>query len=194
MLPILVVCIFVGSASFRLLGCSGPKNSNEKMKGEKEGLKKANEPQNPSKPGETSNWEYTELQDRMGRGVNKVAITYSLNTVSFSPPYEGDQHGLLALRSLPGQGKDVMLGIEKGQFLTGIDGCRVTVRFDDDKPIAFWGTGTENLNTTKIFISQYSKFVKRLKRSKIVMIEAPFYQEGNQVFKFNVDSLKWDDK
>lgn len=138
-----------------------------------------------------SGWHYGEEQDQMGRGTIKTAFTFSLNTVSFDFPYQGKQRGSLALRSHPRHGNAVMFAIEKGQFQTGIDGCRVMVRFDDDKPVAFWANEPETQNTTVLFIQGYSKFVARLMRAQKVLIEAPFFQEGNQVFEFKVDSLKW---
>jgi len=140
----------------------------------------------------TEIWFYDESQDEMGRGTIKSATTKSINTLSFDFPYSGPQHGTLHLRRHPRYGKDVILAIERGQFLTGIDGCKVVVRFDDGKPQAFWGNGAADHSTTHIFISNYSKFLNNLVKAKKVRIESPFYQEGNQVLEFYVDGLKWE--
>lgn len=150
------------------------------------------EPQESPEPRKPKNWQYDESPDKMGRGVIKTAKTSSVNEISFDFPYQGPQHGTLILRTHPQHGKDVMLKIERGQFLTGIDGCKVLVRFDDGKPQSFWATEPADYSTTTIFISGYSKLIAGLKRAKKVMIEAPFFQEGNQVFEFNVEGLQWE--
>jgi hypothetical protein len=128
----------------------------------------------------------------MGRGKIRQASSTSINTVSFDFPYEGEQRGRLILRTHPEYGKDVILSVERGQFLTGIDGCRVLVRFDESKPIAFWARGAADNSTTTIFLDGFSKFFSSVSHSKKVVIEAPFYQQGNQVFEFNVEGLNWE--
>lgn len=138
------------------------------------------------------NWSYGDSLDKMGRGKIRWASASSINTVSFDFPYSGPQHGTLDLRIHPQYGKDVILRIERGQFLTGIDGCKVLVRFDEGKPQNFWGNGPSDHSTTSLFISDYSRFVSALKKAKRIIIQAPFYQEGNQVFEFNVEGLKWE--
>lgn len=150
------------------------------------------EPRVVSEAAKPANWEYYESQDEMGRGTIKMARTRSTNTLSFDFPYAGPQHGTLTVRSHPRYGKDIMLSIEKGQFLTGIDGCKVLVRFDNDKPQSFWANGPSDHSTTTIFISGFSKFVAALRKSERVMIEAPFYHQGNQILQFSVGGLKWE--
>jgi hypothetical protein len=189
--------VLAGTVTFQLIGCSKTKSSKiteknkasvEKGKSDLDSIKALQKAMEEMlAPG----WHYSERPDPMGGGTTKLATTISQNTVSFSSPYDGAQHGILSLRSDPRHGKDVIFSIERGQFLTGMDGCRVTVRFDDDKPIAFGANEAADRSTNVIFISGYSKFVARLLRSKKVMIEAPFYQEGDQIFEFKVDSLKW---
>jgi hypothetical protein len=151
--------------------------------------KQVENPPNPIKPME--NWTYFESDYEMGRGKIKQAGTKSTNTLSFNFPYQGPQQGVLGLRIHPKYGKDVILSIEKGQFLTGIDGCNVLVRFDDDQPITFWAKPAADHSTTMVFLNNYQQFVTNLKRAKKVKIEAPYYQEGNQILEFNVDGLKW---
>ena len=148
-------------------------------------------PPAPQPANNANNWKYLESDDQMGRGRIKQAQTVSTNTLSFNFPYQGAQHGMLYLRVHPRYGENVILAIEKGQFLTGIDGCNVIVRFDDDQPITFWATRPSDLSTTMVFLNNYQQFVKELMRAKKVKIEAPYYQEGNKVLEFNVDGLNW---
>lgn len=130
----------------------------------------------------------------MGRGLAKYASISSVNLVDFDFPYAGAQRARLLLRIHPKYGKDVILSIERGQFLCGIDGCNITVRFDDGKPANYSVTEPADHKTTMLFIDEYSRFVSRLKRAKKLQIEARFYQQGNHVFEFDVSGLKWEEK
>lgn len=153
---------------------------------------KAPEPgQAAPEPAKIENWSYSESDDDMGRGKIKTAMCTSTNTLSFGMPYDGPQNGSLMLRRHPEYGKDVILRIERGQFLTGIDGCNVKVRFDERKVMTFWANPAADHSSETVFISGYSKFVENLKKAKRVRIQAPFYQEGNQVLDFNVEGLVW---
>jgi len=153
---------------------------------------KAPEPgQAAPEPAKIENWSYSERDDDMGRGKIKSATCTSTNTLSFGMPYDGPQHGELVLRRHPEFGKDVILRIERGQFLTGIDGCDIKVRFDEGKIMTLWANPPADHSTESVFISGYSKFVANLKKAKKVRIQSPFYQEGNQTLEFNVEGLVW---
>lgn len=115
----------------------------------------------------------------------------SLNEVNFDFPYRGNQRGTLTLRIHPKYGKDVMLSIDKGQFLCGIDDCTVSVRFDEGKAQNFSAVGPSDHSTTTLFIRGYDRFVAATKKAKHVYIEAQFFQQGTRVFEFDVADLKW---
>ena len=140
----------------------------------------------------TTGWVYRENADSMGRGTIKRAQLESSNTVNFGFPYQGEQRAMLTLRKHPKYGKDVILDIERGQFMTGIDGCTVLVRFDDGKPRAFSASEPADNSTTTLFIRNYPSFVAAAKKSKRIQIEAPFFQEGDRMFEFNSEGLTWD--
>jgi hypothetical protein len=93
---------------------------------------------NPA-PLETA-WNYSSVEDEMGRKVSTAIVTSS-NTFSFGFPYAGEQHATLVLRK---RGSDnVMLQIEKGQLTCGDYVNRgVNVRFDDRQPRRFGVSGT----------------------------------------------------
>ncbi len=142
--------------------------------------------------GEKPKWRYSENPDKMGRGVIKSASIISLNTVSFQSPYDGEQHGKLYLRKHPQSGDAAMFSIERGQFLTGIHKLQLLIRFDDKKPMSFYANEPESGNSDTVFIEDYFKFETSLKASKKVIIEAPFYLEGKQIFEFDVEGLVWE--
>ena len=136
-------------------------------------------------------WNYNESQDKMGRGTIKTASIHSINTVNFEFPYQGEQRATLQLRVHPKHGKDVIFGIEQGQFQCGFNGCSITVRFDEGKPQNFRAAQPADNDTTTLFIKNYPSFYSAAKKSKKIYIEATFYQQGTRVFEFDSADLKF---
>jgi hypothetical protein len=136
-------------------------------------------------------WQYDESSEKMGRGTVKTAIVRSLNEVQFGFPYSGEQRGTLLLRVHPKHGKDVILGVEKGQFLCGIYNCNVAVRFDNGKVQNFTAVGPADHSTTMLFLRGYDRFIAGARKAKKVYIEAQFFQQGTRVFEFDISGLKW---
>lgn len=99
----------------------------------------------PTQPSPTSTspqsldlrWTYGESPDKMGRGTIRTATVSSINEVQFGFPYQGSQRGTLQLRIHPKYGKDAILSVSRGQFLCGLEGCSVTVRFDEGTPQSY---------------------------------------------------------
>ena len=136
-------------------------------------------------------WNYSTSSDPMG-GTIKNAYILSLNEINFQFPYQGSQRATLTLRNHPRYGKDVILGLNKGQFLCGYPKCQVTVRFDNGKPQKYSAAEPADHSTNTLFINGYAKFLENLKKSKKLYIEAIFYQEGSKVFEFDIEDLAWD--
>ena len=134
-------------------------------------------------------WTFDTEKDKMGQGEIKMAHVESTNQVDFDFPYKGPQKGQLILRTHPQHGKDVMLQIKKGQFLCRIDGCNVMVRFDEGKPQRIHANPPSDHSSTVIFITGFDRVLAGLRKAKVVRIQAEFYQEGNQVFEFDVAGL-----
>jgi hypothetical protein len=137
-------------------------------------------------------WIYRTSSDSMTGKPIRNAYAVSRNTVDFSFPYAGAQHAMLTLRKHPRYGTDVIFSIERGQFGCGFDGCPILVRFNDGKAESFTGNESEDHSTTTVFISPASRFIAHLQKAKVVRVESSFYQEGRQVFTFNVSGF--DDK
>ncbi len=135
-------------------------------------------------------WYYHEYQAEMDRGTVNMAAVKSGNEIKFGFPYANSQRGTLMLRIHPKYGKDVILSLEHGQFLTGVDGGEVTVRFDSGKEQVFRVNGMADYKTNAIFIRDYERFLNAMRTAKRVQIEAFFYQEATRVFEFNVTGLK----
>jgi hypothetical protein len=136
-------------------------------------------------------WEYEEHAEKMGRGTVKFATVRSLNEVEFDFPYRAPQRATLELRTHPKYGKDVILSIEKGQFLCGIQSCKVSVRFDNGKVQNYSANEPADHRSTILFLRGYDRFLASARQAKKVYIEAMFYQEGTRVFEFDISGLKW---
>lgn len=136
---------------------------------------------------EAAKWRYSSSRDEMTGRDMKMAMIESENTVDFSSPYDGAQHGRLIIRSHPSYGRDVLLSIEKGQILCpSYDDCTVRVRFDEGKPENWTAAGAADHSSTTVFIRNYSRFLQRMRSAKVVRIQIPVYREGQPAFEFRV--------
>ena len=136
-------------------------------------------------------WTYSEHQDKMGRGTTKVAQVVSSNTVHFGFPYQGETNAALQLRNSPKYGQDVMLRVERGQFVSSHTRNFVTVGFDDGELWKFDIGEPVESTTGLLFIHDNEDFINELRKAKSLKIEADFYQEGPRVFEFDVRGLDW---
>ena len=143
-------------------------------------------------PSTDVHWLYDTSQDRMGRGTIKTAQVSSDNQIEFDFPYQVPQRATLMLRTHPKYGKNVILRIERGQFLCGVDDCPVSVRFDEGKVQVYNAAEPSDHTTTALFLRGYERFIAGLRNSHKVSVEAKFYQEGNRVFEFNTSGLNWE--
>lgn len=138
-------------------------------------------------------WNYSRDTDEMTGKVSAHAAVKSENTVEFDFPYNGAQHGQLTLRRHPRFGNDVMFSVERGQLLCpSYDGCSVLVRFDDEAPATFSANPPSDNSNETIFISNYDRFVSRLRKAKTIRVSPKVYQEGNVVFTFDVQGFEID--
>jgi len=135
-------------------------------------------------------WSYEHTGDAMGKDAVYEAAVSSSNTVNFSFPYSGEQHGHLTLRTHPRYGKDVIFSIAKGQILCpSYEGCTVLVRFDDQESTKYSAAGPEDHSSETIFIRNYAKFLEKLAKAKRVRIAPNVYQQGSPVFEFDVSGF-----
>src|SRR3546814_15591449 len=85
-----------------------------------------------------------------------------------------------------------MFLFDKGQIL-----CRsysdghVSVKFDDQPIKRYACDGASDGSSDIAFLSNESGFLANLKKSKKVIIETEFYQQGNQQFAFAAAGMDW---
>lgn len=136
-------------------------------------------------------WQYSNHDDKMSSKQINFATIKSKNELAFGSPYSGQQRARLQLRKHPRFGNDVILRIEKGQFICRVRGCNIKIRFDDGKTLTFEASGPNDHDSTTLFIRNYNRFTANLKKSNLLFIEAEFYREGVRIIEFDVSGLQW---
>ena len=153
--------------------------------------KKADEKKETATP-VNSKWRYNEDTDQMRNTKSYWAMLNSENSVDFDFPYNGGSTLKMGLRKSAKYGNDIYFTISKGQFSCGYDGCRATIKFDDGKPQKISLVGAADGDMTTLFLSgKASNLAAKIKKSKTMMIELHFFQEGSRQFLFQTEGLQW---
>lgn len=131
-------------------------------------------------------WKYDTFEDKMRNAKTYSATVASVNKLNFKFPYNGGSSGYLSLAV--GRGFGASLTISKGQFLCDSNST-INVKFDDDKIETFSISQPSDGSTNIVFITPYKDFASKIAKSKRLIIEAGFYQEGSRQLEFNVNGL-----
>jgi hypothetical protein len=136
----------------------------------------------------STGWNYQKIEDPMGRGAAKLATINSVNTVTFSFPYQGTQYATLKLQKGGGDRSSVCLQLEHANFVSS---APIHVRFDDGKPQQFEVVQTTDYKSDRVGVvgEGYNRFIKQLRQTKKLRAEATFFQEGTRVFEFDVQGF-----
>lgn len=158
---------------------------------DKSNSKKTSPPQ-ASQPTQ-NNWQSNTSTDEMRGTRSNTVMNESINKVNFEFPYNGGSNLTLMVRNKAGE-KDVIITISKGQFLCGLmDGCEIGFKFDNNPVQSITMVGTDSHDSDVLFI-KYPKtanqIIQNIKKSKKVIIEPKFYQEGSKQFTFNLEGFK----
>lgn len=143
---------------------------------------------------ELASWRYTETKDEMRNKTSYFASKTSNNTIELSFPYQGGSSILLMLRNHSEYGNDVMFNLSKGQFSCRIDGCNISVKFDDGNIEKYAVSEAESGPNDVLFLSgkkNMKKFMDKLKSAKKMVIEFPIYDYGRAQFTFDTQGLEW---
>lgn len=132
-------------------------------------------------------WEYKTKQDKMSSTYTKTASITSENSLDLPFPYQGHNKGFLFIRQKQGASVDVFVSIMQGQIPCPgyINGCSVTVRFDNDKPIKFNAANPSDHSTNAFFINNEDRFLKGAKKATKILIQFTTYGAGEQILEFS---------
>lgn len=136
-------------------------------------------------------WTYRNNADEMSGKNISYAVVSAVNPITLAFPYGGAQRARLILRQHPRYGFDVLLQLDRAQFLCGLDACDLTVRFDDGPPKAWSASPPSDHDTTTLFLQNETNFLAAIRKAKVVKIEPQFFQDGTRVLEFDVSRLEW---
>lgn len=139
-----------------------------------------------------SNWNYSTDEDKMSGEKRYFATSKSTNEIEFEFPYNGGSTFKFIVRNM-GKGNEVLMTVSKGQFMTSIMSSeKVRMKFDDNQPFNVSYNSADDASMDVIFFNSTEKILTKLKTSKKLMVEAPFYDAGRQIIYFDVEGLNWD--
>lgn len=143
-------------------------------------------------PTPQENWQNQESSDEMRGTKSNTTVNISTNEVDFGFPYNGGSKLGLMVRNNSKE-KDIMIKIDKGQFICGIvDGCEVNFKFDNGSVQSISMIGSDSHDSDLLFVAHaktVNSLIQKLKTANKLTIEPKFYQEGARQFNFNVQGF-----
>lgn len=137
-------------------------------------------------------WTYDINEDRINDSKTYIAQIDANEQLDFQFPYDGGVTVSILLRKRNNV-TDAMLTISKGQFMpNAMEDHNIKVKFDNEKAQIYSYTDPSDGSTTVAFISNAKKFISKLKKSKVVLIECEFFNEGLRTMQFETAGLKWE--
>lgn len=137
-------------------------------------------------------WIYTEREDKMTSSKKYYAEIEANEVLRFNFPYDGGSIATLTLRSKGKSSQDIYLSVSKGQFKNDSDGGVIKIRFDDNVAKKYSYSNSSDGSTDIIFLDSVGSILDKIKKSKRMLIEVEFYQEGLRVIEFYTEGLKWE--
>lgn len=143
----------------------------------------------------SSNWTYSVDKDEMTDRKTYSACTQSLNEVDLSAPYH-PVTAHLCIRQGAKYGFDIFLTLDgDGQFMCqSFESCRINVRFGTSPQQRWSAIGPSDNSTNAIFLQNQKKAFEGIKRSGTTLVEATFFENGDQTMRFNTSGLVWPPK
>lgn len=152
-----------------------------------EGGRSTLEPATPKR----DRWQYSTNTDEVTGRTIHYARLQSQNTINLDFPYRGAQHLTATVRRHPRWGDDVLFSVRKGQIQCGVYECKGSISVDGAaEGLTLVPSGSND--STTVF-AKYTSAIRRMlgRGSGRVVIELPFYSNGNQTFIFEPGELEW---
>ena len=134
-------------------------------------------------------WHYYDTEDEMDGTKDYFASLTSDNTIDLSYPYTWG-NARIVIRKNGNNKLDIMFIIDSWIILDYNNTARI--KFDDEQPMnvnIYW---TSDWSSDVVFLWKEQHILSKLKKSKKVMIEVEFHEDGRKVAKFSTEWLKWD--
>jgi len=139
---------------------------------------------------ENTSWAYSDEYDKINSKKIFYAQTDAKELLHFDFPYSGGSTATICLRNRNGK-NDAILMVSKGQFIAGMDGQVLKVKFDQNPPVSIATSAANDGDPKVLFINSSGSFISKLKKAKTVVIEAEFFQSGLRQMEFDVANLIW---
>ena len=134
-------------------------------------------------------WSYSSSSDEMRGSRENMACIHSTNSFEFGFPYSGGTRGSLCLRYSTNNGPEILVFARRGQI--SCYHCRIGVRFDAHIVNNYSPVRSDDGQT--LFLPR--AFLTNLRGSPLadrVIIEIPFYRDGDRQFIFSgLSSINW---
>ena len=139
-----------------------------------------------------SKWSYNTEKDEMRGGESRFASLDAENTINLDFPY-GEQRGQILIRDSAKFGFDILVGVPSGQVLcNSFQNTYLSVKFDNGGIERFGCTDASDGTNNMVFLSSEKRFLEKLKKSKKLIVEAEFFQNGVQQMTFDTANLDWE--
>jgi hypothetical protein len=127
------------------------------------------------------------------RGIKKLfAIVESTNKLQLGFPYNDSKMNILIRKN--DKETDVLISV-KGQIVCNSysERCYLNVKADDNQIVKYDFNEASHSGSDTVFITKEKDFIKMLKKSKKLIIEAPLFNHGRDQYEFDVSGLKWEE-
>ena len=153
--------------------------------------KSSNTSENTStKTESTTVWSYSQSTDEMSGDISFFATNQSKDNIKFSFPYNYCDF-TLTIRNKNGV-NEILLRGSSCQFMPGILGNEyLRIKVDDNEPFNISYSDAADGSADVIFFSSVPKVLSSIKKGKELKIEAPFFQDGRKIIKFDIENLEW---
>jgi hypothetical protein len=139
-----------------------------------------------------SKWSYNTEKDEMRGGESRFASLDAENTINLDFPY-GEQRGQILIRDSAKFGFDILVGVPSGQVLcNSFQNTYLSVKFDNGGIERFGCTDASDGTNNMVFLNSEKRFLEKLKKSKKLIVEAEFFQNGVQQMTFDTANLDWE--
>lgn len=138
---------------------------------------------------EKNTWEYRTETNSMGDEQKFYSVS-STDLVYLDFPYEGGSSGTITIRKKNGRIDAIMFLVSQGQIHTEYEGNYFRIRFDEEKPVNWSMSESATGSSDIMFFDNETALLNKIKKSKKVALEVPFYQNGCKHFVFNTENLK----
>ncbi len=128
----------------------------------------------------------------MRGGESRFASLDAENTINLDFPY-GEQRGQILIRDSAKFGFDILVGVPSGQVLcNSFQDTYLSVKFDNGGIERFGCTDASDGTNNMVFLNSEKRFLEKLKKSKKLIVEAEFFQNGVQQMTFDTANLDWE--